>query len=543
LVRDAAHRLPLDSTRPARYLLAIISGDSDPYPGELLEEEIRPRVDTLDVIRTDTRFVKVSSLSVPAPGSYDLAIIALFVHVRDRKGTIGLPDDQAALVKQLLQSGKPAVIVCFGNPYLIARFPSAPTWLAVFSTTDVAQQAAGRALFGQVAIAGHQPVSVPDAAGQTLQIGAGISVPANPMKLRPAGAAEDARLQPVWTLLEKAVADRTISGGVVAVGHGNSLALHAGGHAAGRPSAALQPSAVFDASSLEMPVIVSSLIGQLTERTSGARLDLDTLIESWLPEWAKGPNPKWRREVTLRHLLTQTSGLPAAPPDMLARNRHAILARIFSTPLTTEPGKQVQDSALNTILAGEIVERATGTSLEAAARDQLFAPLSMTGSILGPSPAKTPFRGTARNASRPSATRSSGFSATAGDLSAFCRMLLNSGIYEHRRALRAGTIIEFTSPQPLGDGSRALGWEVQPGPAAAAPSSGLHDFGFASPVGALLWLNPENNSFIVFLSSGAAPGSPRIVELEQSLRSAVATALRTASVAGASQFSASYPRR
>jgi beta-N-acetylhexosaminidase len=539
LVRDAAHRLPLDSTRPARYLLAIISGDSDPYPGELLEEEIRPRVDTLEVIRTDTRFVKVSSLSVPAPESYDVAIIALFVHVRDRKGTIGLPDEQAALVKQLLQSGKPAAIVCFGNPYLIARFPSAPTWLAVFSTSDVAQQAAGRALFGQVAIAGHQPVSVPDATGQTLRIGAGISVPANPMKLRPAGPAEDARLKPVWTLLEKAVADRTISGGVVAVGHGDSLAVHASGHAAGKDSsashsAALQPSTVFDASALEMPVIVSSLVGQLTERTSGARLDIDTPIESWLPGWAKGPNPEWRRNVTLRHLLTQTSGLQAAPADMLAGNRHANLARIFSTPLTTEPGKQVQDSALNTILAGEIVERATGTSLEAAAREQLFAPLSMTASILGPSPAKTSFQGTARNANRPSAVRSSGFSATAGDLSAFCRMLLNSGVYEHRRVLRASTIIEFSSPQPFGDGSRALGWEVQPAPAAAASSSGLHDFGFASSVGALLWLNPENDSFIVFLSNGAAPGSPRILEFEQSLRSAVATALSTASAAQAS---------
>jgi beta-N-acetylhexosaminidase len=547
LVRDTAHRLPFDSTRPARYLLAIVSGDSDPYPGEILEEEVRPRVDTLDVIRTDTRFVKVSSLSVPAPASYDVAIIALFVHVKDRKGTIGLPDDQAALVKQLLQSGKPALIVCFGNPYLIARFPSAPTWLAVFSTTDVAQQAAGRALFGQVAIAGHQPVSVPDAAGQTLRIGAGISVPANPMKLRPAGAAEDARLKPVWTLLEKAVADRTISGGVVAVGHGDSLALHASGHAAANSSAAhstaLQPSTVFDASPLEMPVIVSSLIGQLTERTSGARLDLDTPIESWLPEWIKGPHPEWRREVTLRHLLTQTSGLPTASADMLIGNRHANLARIFSTPLATEPGKQVKDSALNTILAGEIVERATGTSLEAAARDQLFAPLSMTESILGPSPAKASFRGTARNANRPSAVNSSGFSATASDLSAFCRMLLNSGIYEHRRVLRASTIIEFTSPQPLGDGSRALGWEVQPAPAASASSSGLHDFGFASSVGAFLWLNPENDSFIVFLSNGAAPRSPRILEFEQSLRSAVATALRTASAAEASQFPVSYSGR
>src|SRR2546430_12101490 len=40
-------------------------------------------------------------------------------------------------------------------------------------------------------------------------------------------------------------------------------------------------------------------------------LDLDAPIARYLPEWTSGPQPEWRRKVTVRHLLTHTSGLPA----------------------------------------------------------------------------------------------------------------------------------------------------------------------------------------------------------------------------------------
>jgi len=138
LLRDAAGLLPLDATRPQRVLLLVLAGDPDPYPGEELEREVRWRVDSLQVVRADTRFVKVETVRLPPPESYDVAIAALFVRVADRKGSVALPDEQAALVNELLATGKPVVVACFGSPYLIGRFPSAQTWLAAFSTVDIA---------------------------------------------------------------------------------------------------------------------------------------------------------------------------------------------------------------------------------------------------------------------------------------------------------------------------------------------------------------------------------------------------------------------
>src|SRR5207245_1331603 len=67
LLRDAPHMLPLDATRPMRVLLVVISGDSDPYPGEDLERESRWRVDSLEVVRTDTKFTKVETVTPPPP--------------------------------------------------------------------------------------------------------------------------------------------------------------------------------------------------------------------------------------------------------------------------------------------------------------------------------------------------------------------------------------------------------------------------------------------------------------------------------------------
>ena len=220
LLRDDQHILPLDATKPMRALLVAVSGDNDAYPAEDFEKEIRWRVDSLATMRMDTRFVRADTVKLPSPDSYDVAIAAVFVRVADRKGTVGLQDDEAAVVDRLLAAGKPVIVACFGSPYLVERFPAAKTWIAAFSTVDVAQRAVGRALFGQVPIGGRLPVNIPGAA----PLGAGLDLAASSMKLRAANAApdsklNDAKLKSVYGVLDRAVADHAFPGGVLAVGY------------------------------------------------------------------------------------------------------------------------------------------------------------------------------------------------------------------------------------------------------------------------------------------------------------------------------------
>jgi len=551
LLRDAPHALPLDATRPMRVLLVVISGDSDPYPGEDLERESHRRVDSLEVVRTDTKFVKVETVKLPPPDSYDVAIAALFVRVADRKGTVGLPEDQAALVNELLTTRKPVVVAAFGSPYLIERFPAAKTWLAVFSTFDVAQRAAARALFGQVAVSGRLPVSVPGVSPVGLKIGDGLSVAANPMTLRAASADTKASLKPAFGVLDRAVADGAFPGGVLAVGYRGELTLRAFGrqtYQANAPS--VTPQTIYDVASLSKPVVTTTLVAM---QVAAGRLQLDTPIATYLPEWASGPNLEWRRNVTLRHLLTHTSGLPPHKPYYQMskgkvgspQTRREVLAKIFSEPLTSEPGKQSSYSDLGFILLGEIVERMTGESLDRLARARIFTPLGMRDSLYNP--AKS-LRARIAPTENDAAFRKrlvhgevhdenawamggvaghAGLFSTAADLAAFCQMLLNGGLYAHQRILGRNTIEQFTSRQALAGGTRALGWTVPTEDSSSGRYFSARSYGHTGFSGTSIWIDPEKELFVVLLTNRVYPTreNEKIAQVRPAVHDAVVEAL------------------
>src|SRR5713226_7940440 len=524
LLRDAAHLLPLDATRPVRVLLADVSADADPNPAEDFERELRWRVDSLEVVRADARFAAADKVELPPPESYDVTVAALFVRVADRKGTVGLPEAQAALVNRLLASGKPVVVVSFGSPYLIERFPAARTWLAAFSTFDVTQRAAARALFGQVAISGKMQVSVPGAA--------------------PAGVAAEARLKPAFDVLERGVAERAFPGGVLAVGHRGELTVHAFGrltYDAGAP--AVRPETIYDAASLTKPVVTTTLVAMLI---ATGQLQLDAPIGIYLPEWAAGPNPEWRRRVTLRHLLTHTSGLPAHEDFFkTAKNKRETLARVLAESLTYEPGTRSEYSDLGFMLLGEIVERLTGHPLDRLASERIFAPLGMKDSLfnppktlrarIAPTENDTSFRKRLlqgevhdENAwAMGGVAGQAGLFSAAADLAAFCQMLLNGGIYAHQRLLRRATIDTFTAGQSLAGGIRALGWNVPTEGSSSGRYFSSRSYGHTGYTGTSIWIDPEKELFVVLLTNRVHPTreNDKIRQVRPALHDAVVTAL------------------
>src|SRR5712692_4420559 len=226
LLRDTPHRLPLDGTKPLRGLLLAFYADPEPYPAEDLERELRLRFDSVTTMRADTRFVNAGTLKLPPLESYDLAILALFVRVSDRKGNVDVPAEQAALAEQIYKTGKPVITVGFGSPYLIERFPQAETWLAAFGISDVAQISEARALFGQIPVRGKLPVTIP---GVNLKAGFGIELQANPMTVQPMDVRGEAQLQPAYDVIEKAIADKAFPGATLAVGYRGKVAIHAFG--------------------------------------------------------------------------------------------------------------------------------------------------------------------------------------------------------------------------------------------------------------------------------------------------------------------------
>lgn len=544
LLRDSQQLLPLDATRPLRVLLVSLSADSDPYPGEIVETEIRWRVDSLKMLRADTQFVNVSALKLPSPESYDVAVAALFVRVADRKGNVGFPDDQRAFVNQLLAAGKPAVVLAFGSPYLVERFPNAKTWLAEFSTNDVSQRAAVRVLFGQSAIGGQIPVTVPG----TAKRGDGMHVAANPMTLQRAPAATSSRLKPAFDLLDRAVADGAFPGGVLAVGLHDQLVVHPFGKLSRDSKAsAVTANTIYDLASLTKPMVTTTAAMILVQQK---RLDLDAPVTRYLPEFAAAaksdPDPGWRERITLRMLLLHDSGLPAHREFYKnAKGHDGVLARVMAEPLVHEPGKQVEYSDLGFIFLGEIIERVTGRSLDRYAKQNIFAPLGLANSQFNPPPklrieiAPTEDDKTFRkhlvwgevhdqNAwAMGGVAGQAGLFSTAGDVAGFAQMILNGGIYAHHRVVARATVEQFTARQMIGNSARTLGWDVPMDPAATGRYFSPQSLGHYGYTGTSLWLDPERGLFIILLTNRVNPTveNIKIRQVRPALHDAVFEAL------------------
>src|SRR5579864_5916309 len=374
LLRDTPHRLPLDGTKPSRALLLAFYADPEPYPGEDLERELRNRFDSVTTLRADTRFRDAAMLKLPPTDSYDVAILALFVRVSDRKGNVDVPAEQAALAEQLYKSGKPVITMALGSPYLIERFPQAETWLGAFGISDVAQISMARALFGEIPVRGHLPVTIP---GVQLKAGFGIEVPADAMKLQPMDVRGEAQLQPAFNVVEAAIRDKAFPGATLAIGYRGKVSLHAfGKQTYDAKSPAVAGNTMYDIASLTKVVATTTLVAKLEEGDFPVPIDLDAKVERYLPEWAADPNAKdieWRHRATVRHLLTHTSGLPPFKEYWRTSTSKAeTLRRIFIEPLDYEPGTKEVYSDLGIILTAEIIKRLTGRPLAELAKTYIF---------------------------------------------------------------------------------------------------------------------------------------------------------------------------
>jgi beta-N-acetylhexosaminidase len=546
LLRDDQHILPLDATKPRRILLVAVSGDSDPYPAGNLENEIRWRLDSLNVIRMDTRFVRAETVKLPSPDTYDVAIAAVYVRVTDRKGSIGLPDDEAALVNRLLAAGKPVVVAGFGSPYLAESFSSAKTYIAAFGTGDIAQRAMGRALFGQTAVGGHLPVNVPGVAS----LGAGLDLAANPMKLREASSQDEDKLQRAYNVLDQAVSDHAFPGGVLAVGYNDELIVHEFGRQTyDAKSQAVNADTIYDAASLTKPVVTATLVAMQVE---AGRIGLDLPVARYIPEWNDGPNPEWRKTVTVRNLLTHSSGLPAHKDYFLSlHSKRDYIAAICKEPLEYAPGTKTIYSDLGFILLGEILERSTGKSVDQLAHQEIFAPLDMGStsfnppksllSRIAPTENDAAFRkqlvqGAVHDENAfamGGVAGHAGMFTTAGDLAAFCQMLLNGGIYGHHRLMNRATISQFTTPQDVAGSAYTLGWMVPTPNSSSGHYFSGHSFGHLGFTGTSIWIDPDRRLFVILLTNRVYPtrDNDKIAAVRPAVHDAVMESLGLANMA------------
>lgn len=322
-------------------------------------------------------------------------------------------------------------------------------------------------------------------------------------------------------ILGRAVADSAFPGAIAVVGTGaGPLVTVAAGHLDWGPSPTPDQHTVWDLASLTKVVGMTSAVAQLVE---SGRVRLDAPVQRYLPEWT-GPN---KERVTVRHLITHQSGLPAFKQYFKLNVSPDSTLRLFMLePLDTVPGARMVYSDIGAILLGKIVERVSGETLDAYLARHVFGPLGMRDTRYRP-PAellpriapteKDPWRGRHlrgevhdENAfALGGVSGHAGLFSTAHDLDRFARAYLNGGALDGARLASAETLRRFTTVWDSTVSSRALGWDTP----ARNSSGGRYlmrpAFGHTGYTGTSLWIAPQHDLYVVLLTNRVNPTRER----------------------------------
>jgi len=252
------------------------------------------------------------------------------------------------------------------------------------------------------------------------------------------------------------------------------------------------------------------------------RVILDSPVVHYVPEF----NSPGTAGITVRHLLTHTSGLRATLPLREAADSAAAMMMVLTTAPIVRPGTQMIYSDLNAILLGEIVRRVSGAPLDVFANREVFAPLGLAQDMIF-LPAKRlerraaptvlchghPIAGVVND---PSAyklggmTGNAGLFATARGLARFAQFMLNEGaLPDHPRIVKKETVHQFTQiavPARRGASARTLGWEALPtgeDVSSAGTLFGPRSYGHTGWTGTSLWIDPDRDLFVVLLTNRA----------------------------------------
>jgi beta-N-acetylhexosaminidase len=188
LVRDNGKVLPLKSQGTLQAGLpyttqeethnqtvaVLFSDDVRTESGRAFGREFRARIPDANVIYVDPRIAAgMSDEVLKAVDEAKTVVAAVYVVPTAGKigNTVAMADATGTLLQQLLdRAAVKTAVVAMGNPYLAADFPKIENYMCTFSNVSVSEIAAVKALFGEIAIHGHLPVSIPNIAAR----GAGI---------------------------------------------------------------------------------------------------------------------------------------------------------------------------------------------------------------------------------------------------------------------------------------------------------------------------------------------------------------------------------
>ena len=506
---------------------------------------------SLQVDESDTKMYYESILKT-IPDNAPI-ILNAFASPSAWKNRIYLPTQQMEFIHALNQKSHRLILISFGNPYLIRGLPETPAYICAWKGNDVMQNALVASLLGKTNFTGKLPITIPEVADR----GFGIQLEQEMVKIATKQATPGKLVKHVMpyeikannydlhSFLKEAVSDSAWPGAVLLAAKDGKIFFHdAVGYHTYKQKKVTHKSDIFDLASITKVVATTSAVMKLVE---SGQLDLDEKVVTYLPDF-KGKQPKYfqqKSEMTIKHLLTHTAGLPPFKQYFLMDGEvKTRLDSIFNTEPVIGLEEETKYSDVGLITLGKVVEKVSGVSLDVLADSLVFKPLGMNTTFYNPPSKKlsrvipTEVGDGYRNGlihgevhdenahSLGGVAGHAGLFSTAEDLAVFSQMILNGGIYGWKRIFKLETIQLFTSKANVVEGSsRCLGWDSPDGKASGGVYLSDSSFGHTGYTGTSLWIDPENNMFVILLTNAVHPNrswkDPKYFDWRQRIHSAV----------------------
>ncbi|UJL45937.1 beta-lactamase family protein [Virgibacillus sp. NKC19-16] len=362
------------------------------------------------------------------------------------------------------------------------------------------------------------------------QAGAGKAGAATPL-VQPGPASSVQMLQQpldeIDGVIEQGITDRYMPGAVTLVARSGTIVKEdAYGYAARyldddftemENPVEMQTDTIFDLASITK-VFTATAAMHLYEQ--GA-FNLDDPVAEYIPEFAQNG----KSDVTIRQLLTHTSGFPAwIPLYQTTDSREEAYAEVFSTALEHEPGTHYGYSDLNMITIGALIEQISGKRLDQYIQTYITEPLGMANTMFNP-PESLKNR-IAATEYQPQTEREivwgevhdenawamdgiaghAGLFSTAQDLAVFVQMILNDGQYDGTRILKTETVEKMETNQlpDFPGNAHSLAWELNQDwyMGALSEPSTLGHTGFT---GTSIVISPSKDAVAILLTNKVHP--------------------------------------
>ncbi len=349
---------------------------------------------------------------------------------------------------------------------------------------------------------------------------------------------DSAKLALIKTKMQSYVDQKVIAGAVTVVGSKTGVAsLETIGFQKLEAKQPLPHDALFRIASMTKPI---TAIGIMILQEEG-KLAVDDLVEKHLPEF-RGQRivaardgdtltlKKPTRAITVRDLLTHTSGLPGGFPtgmaDLYVRRQHTLAEAVLVSsqqPLDFEPGSKWSYCNAGIDTLGRIIEVTSGQSYEAFLKARVFGPLEMNDTCVFPSAAQTariadlydskegelilanrPIVGPATGAKHP--IPAGGLYSTGADLAKLYQAMLNGGSLKSTKLISPESVLTMTKVQ-TGDltcgfvpgMSFGFGWAVVKEPQGVTAMVSPGTYGHGGAFGTQGWIDPQQDLFVVLL--------------------------------------------